>query len=1171
MDDDRKVIAELKRRLREAEARAASAAETEAREAHVKRVLLAIRNVNQMIVSEEDPLRLIERACINFTETLGYLNAWIALLEAGLGQAGGDDGENVVVATAASGFDDGFAAFSEQLKQGELPECMTRVLQCDETIVVEDPHINCPDCPLAGEYRGRAGLCRRLVYDDKVYGVLVVTVPLAYAYNAEEQSLFEEVAGDLAFALHKMAMVRRLADSERRYREIFEGSRDGFVMVDAAGHIVDVNRAYCMMLGYSVEELRALPNFYAVTPERWHEWEATEIWEKRLLKQGYSGLYEKEYIRKDGTVFPVELRAYAVRRDDGSLDYLWASTRDITERKRSEEALRESAARFRGYIENAPYGVFIADREGRYIEVNPAAARITGYTKAELLTMDLGDLQTPEGRDAGIAHFQRLVETGRSAGELAYRHASGRIRHWSVSAARLSDERFLAFVADITERKQSEERIAALGRMVDEAPAAITVHDTDGQFLFANRQALRLHGYPDEAEFLSVNLHDLDVPESEALLEERLCMIAKQGEARFEVKHYRKDASVFPLEVLAKSIDWHGQPAILSVATDITKRKQADATEAEQKALLEAIYRNAPLALVVIDGDHRVRQVNGFASRFAGRSAEDMMGLRNGEALRCLHALNNPEGCGFGAHCQQCVIRKTVLDTLEHGVTHLRVEAPYPLSLENETRHLTFLVSTTPITVGNSRMALVTMQDITELKQNEMELAQSKEQLERTNQELESSIARTNELAVAAEAATMAKSEFLANMSHEIRTPMTAILGFAKAAQDGCPRQCEFGQHTYRECLETIARNGEHLLHLLNDILDLSKIEAGWLAVEHIDCSPCQLAMEVHSLITVRGDAKGLELRVEFESDIPETIQTDPTRLRQILINLLGNAVKFTEQGRVLLIVRMAEQSSDDPTLVFDVVDTGVGMTPAETAKLFQPFSQADTSTTRRFGGTGLGLAVSKRLAEAMGGDILLVETEPGVGSRFRLTIGTGPLDGVRMLDRAERARRLEPKEQPAMTRRTTLPDCRVLLAEDGVDNQRLIGHLLKKGGAQVTIFENGRLAAEAALAARDAGSPFDAVLMDMQMPVMDGYEATGLLRRQGYTGAIIALTAHAMEGDRRKCLDAGCDDYLSKPMTSEELLAAIARHLKTLRPAQTDSEEPSAKSPPARSPNQDA
>ncbi len=386
-----------------------------------------------------------------------------------------------------------------------------------------------------------------------------------------------------------------------------------------------------------------------------------------------------------------------------------------------------------------------------------------------------------------------------------------------------------------------------------------------------------------------------------------------------------------------------------------------------------------------------------------------------------------------------------------------------------------------------------------------------------------------------AEAANRAKSEFLANMSHEIRTPMTAILGFAEKMQD-----FEQSDSQKLKCVHTIRRNGEHLLGVINDILDLSKIEAGKMTVEHGDCHPCDVIAEVASLMRVRTDAKELPLHIEYIGAIPETIQSDPTRLRQILINLIGNAIKFTETGAVRLVARFVD-SGDAPCLQFDVIDTGRGMTEEQVAKLFQPFMQADNSTTRNFGGTGLGLTISKHFAESLGGDLTVTATEMGVGTTFRATVATGSLDGVKMLDDPMSATAVIdiPTTSPRV-QRTDLQGVRILFAEDGPDNQRLISFVLKKAGADVTIEENGKLALDAALAARDAGNPFDVILMDMQMPTMDGYEATGQLRRKDYTGPIIALTAHAMAGDREQCMKAGCDDYATKPIDRAKLIALI-------------------------------
>jgi len=442
-------------------------------------------------------------------------------------------------------------------------------------------------------------------------------------------------------------------------------------------------------------------------------------------------------------------------------------------------------------------------------------------------------------------------------------------------------------------------------------------------------------------------------------------------------------------------------------------------------------------------------------------------------------------------------------------------------------------------------------QDITDRKK-------AVEHLKEMNARLEEQTARASFMAAQAEMANTAKSEFLANMSHEIRTPMTAILGFAEAMKDECPGRCDFGKAEHREHVEAIVRNGEYLLQLMNDFLDLSKIEAGKLDVERIACSPVHILAEVELLIGVRSRAKGLDLRIAYEGGIPETIRSDPTRLRQILINLASNAVKFTEVGRVDLVARLASLPDGTPALEFDVVDTGVGMTDEQASRLFKPFVQADASTTRRFGGTGLGLAICKRLAEALGGDVQLVETKPGAGSRFRLTVATGPLDGVRILEHPAAACCTTPEGPVEAVPEGGRLGYRILLAEDGPDNRRLITYVLKKAGAEVTVVENGRLAVEAALEALDDPErkgtpcpPFDVILMDMQMPVMDGYEATATLRKRGYIHPIVGLTAHAMANDRQKCLDAGCDDYVSKPIDRGELIETIrhnVEHMSRLR-----------------------
>lgn len=424
-----------------------------------------------------------------------------------------------------------------------------------------------------------------------------------------------------------------------------------------------------------------------------------------------------------------------------------------------------------------------------------------------------------------------------------------------------------------------------------------------------------------------------------------------------------------------------------------------------------------------------------------------------------------------------------------------------------------------------------------------MQLEAAMNQLLAQQEELRVFNKELREARAAAEGASQAKSEFLSNMSHEIRTPLTAILGWAEVlgatalesgwAEDSVQAVC------------TIQRNGEHLLEVINGILDLSKIEAGKFQLELSRCSPRAVVEEVAALMQVRAKAKGLLLETAYDPPMPAMIRTDPTRLRQVLINLVGNAIKFTETGYVRVATRLMKESGGEPAIQFDVIDTGIGMNTEQMSRLFHAFTQVDNSTTRPYQGTGLGLAISKRLTELMGGRIV-VESAPGRGSTFRVTIATGLINEFEPeIPPAARSGARLPATEAILSAATDEPlHARILLAEDGPDNQRLIAFLLQKAGAEVVVAGNGRRAVAKVLEAMHAGAPFDVVLMDMQMPEMDGYAATQMLRREGIDVPIVALTAHAMSGDREKCIAAGCNEYLTKPISRSKLIAVICKEM---------------------------
>ena len=386
-----------------------------------------------------------------------------------------------------------------------------------------------------------------------------------------------------------------------------------------------------------------------------------------------------------------------------------------------------------------------------------------------------------------------------------------------------------------------------------------------------------------------------------------------------------------------------------------------------------------------------------------------------------------------------------------------------------------------------------------------------------------------------AEDANKAKSEFLANMSHEIRTPMNAILGFTDWLQRGMATTPEQQQ----EYLSTIHASGSHLLSLINDILDLSKIEAGKLEIGKFDASPHALVHEVANILSVKAKDKGIDLVTEFVNPHPETIETDDVRLRQVITNLVGNAIKFTSEGGVTIRSEFLEGKQGDDRVKMTIVDTGIGMNEEQLKKIFDPFVQADTSVTRKFGGTGLGLSISKRIVTALGGKIN-VSSELGKGTEISFEIAVGDTSAQPRLSDQEYLDSL--KAQPAkraLSQVESLAGGKVLVVDDGKANRQLIKLILTKAGCVVTEAENGKIGRDLAL-----DSEYDVVLMDMQMPVMDGYRATRDLREANYEGPVIALTANAMAGDREKCMDAGCSGFLAKPINIDEVVALVSQYV---------------------------
>ena len=1121
-----------------------------------------------------------------------------------------------------------------------------------------------------------------LLANEELAGVLELY--LLEELEEEQMRWLDKASEIVAISLRFAQESREREIAEERTRLILESSGEGLFGLDIEGRATFVNPVACQLLGYEPEELVGEKTHALIhhshddgSPYPQEECPMREAFTTGVITR----VDDEVLLHKDGRAIPVEYTSTPIRKDGAILGAV-ISFRDVSERREAEQQLASRERQFRNLLDSAPDAMVISDENGIINMVNRQTEMIFGYSREEMLGQRV-EMLMPERFRAHHPDLRRSFtgeSNSRSMGsgmELWAANKDGNEFPIEVSLSPIETDEgpmVASALRDISERRAAEAEIRAsqqrLAALFDALPVGVVMIEPTGQIVQANVLTESILGISADAH----RMRDLQSGEWRIVREDGTNMpveeypasraMAGEGEIRNVIMGvHRPQGDLVWISTSAAPIDADAGGGVAVAFEDITERKRREVQDQLVTRLREVIWRLDSSS----DVDELARAISeelvyaGVPVQACGINLVDAAV----DPARVIVYGYSKDGDSH-SHALQPASADLVVGFWEKGEMAYRTNLQSEDSFDEKETFKSTVGSVIDIPFARGTLALNSTEPdafapwLETLQEISVVLAEGLQRLD----DLQVLRDRTEQ----AEAASQAKADFLANMSHEIRTPMNAIIGMAHLAlrTDLNPKQKDY--------VEKIQGSGQHLLGIINDILDFSKIEAGKLDIETVEFQLDSVLDNVASLIGEKTSDKGLELVFDVSPDLPNALRGDPLRLGQILINYANNAVKFTEEGSVVVAARPLEASEGDLLIRFEVRDTGIGMTPEQQAKLFQSFQQADTSTTRKYGGTGLGLAISKQLAELMGGEVG-VESAPGAGSTFwftaRLERGSQVVRSllpqpdlrqrrVLVVDDNAQARQILSEMLSSMTFRvdevasgqealvaiadadatdpyalvfldwqmppgidgietarrmnaldltspphaimvtaygreeafreasrvgievtlikpvnpsllfdaairtlggqseaaggsaegpvvgavdlSAIRSARILLAEDNALNQQVAMELLQEAGFQVDLAEDGKQALEKAQSA-----PYDLVLMDMQMPVMDGEEATRQIRALDGMGdlPIVAMTANAMAGDRERCLQAGMNDHVAKPIDPEVLFQTLLQWIK--------------------------
>lgn len=1000
-----------------------------------------------------------------------------------------------------------------------------------------------------------------------------ITIRMVYTCEQGTYSAFFIFEGRIAVHMSRDPQIRNVGglapgDLEPWMRSAFEALDDALFILTPDRRVVDINPAGVKLFGYRAEELRTRSTEMLHVDQAHYEKFGERL--KEAFDRNQTAHFRFELKRKNGKMFPSEHIISLLKDPDGKAIGMLSIVRDITQKVRNEEELQrhrrdlerlvaertarleDANRRLSTLMEQAPLGIISLDNQGFVIDVNPAALRLLGSPGREA-TMGLNVLTMPAVVETGLdIYFRKVLEEG-EAQDVESMYTS----HWGKNAylrTRLAP-RFNAkgeqvgaiqILEDVTARHQAEAQLRKLFQAVESSPSSVVITALDGTIEYVNPKFCETTGYTRE-EALGQNPRILKSGnQSEEVYQQLWKTISNGGEWRGELLNRKKNGETYwEMASISAVTDDQGQVThYVAVKEDITETKQAAENLQRELTMNSAM---AGLAQSLLSQDTSMQAVTamvlekacrltGSSHGFIAENEPDSYGR-----IRHLYAGFESRPCKVSGGRTKC--NEAGEGQLSPGLWGQTLKMRQAFYTNAPQSHPAWAGTapeghiplerylSVPAIVGGDLVGQIALsnpprdysdRDLT-MVQRLADMFALAAQRARTAQALQ----KTKR---AAEAASRAKSEFLANMSHEIRTPMNAILGMIDLCLMG-----ELGEEQ-REYLTTAKESSNHLLSIINDILDLSKIESGKIQLEPVDFDLHTVIDSTRRIFADQAKAKGIELEVRISELAPRALLGDSVRLRQVLVNLVGNALKFTDSGNITLAV---EPDGSDPRLLrFSVKDTGRGIAPDYLETVFESFNQAGPHTARRFGGTGLGLTISKRLIEAMGGKISVTSTV-GQGSEFFFAVGFAPSK----LLAQEGAAGEDQSQAPPKASHKAKRSLKVLVAEDNPVNATVASKFLERLGHRAKVAGDG----EKALAMLSA-EPFDMVLMDVEMPLMNGYEATrririGLAGQAAQGLPVIAMTAHALSEARDQARASGMTDYITKPVEFARLSEIIERH----------------------------